>query len=75
MSAGSVLIAWTHLQNVCPNYGGGFEKGPTRPSMAWRKGVGSLHQAVSEKSVHLKHEKDGVTAFVAEVKGLPLEDR
>ena len=75
MSAGSVLIARTHLQYVCPNCGGGFEKRPTRPSMARRKGVGSLHQAVSEKSVHLKHEKDGVAAFVAEVKGLPLEDR
>ena len=75
MSAGSALIAWTYLQNVCPNCGGGFEKGQTRPSMARRKGVGLLHQAASEKSVHLKHEKDGVAAFVAEVRGLPPEDR
>jgi hypothetical protein len=40
--------------------------------MARRKGVGLLHQAASEKSVHLKHD---VAAFVAEVKGLPPEDR
>ncbi|MBT5495116.1 MAG: DUF1272 domain-containing protein [Alphaproteobacteria bacterium] len=65
----------THLHNVCPNCGGGFEKRPIRPSVARRKGVGLPHQAASEKRVHLKHKKDGVAAFVAEVKGLPPEDR
>ena len=65
----------THLHNVCPNCGGGFEKRPIRPSMARRAGMGLPHQAASEKRVDLKHEKDGVAAFVAEVKGIPPEDR
>jgi hypothetical protein len=70
-----VLVAWTYFHNVCPNCGGYFEKRPIWPSMARRKGVGLLHQAASDKRVNLKHEKDGVAAFVAEVKGLLPEDR
>lgn len=34
----------THLQNVCPNCGGGFCARPIRTATAWREGVSRVHQ-------------------------------
>lgn len=65
----------THLHNVCPNCGCGFEWRPVRPATARRKGVGLAHQPASEKRVHLKHDRDAVAAFVAEVRDIPPEKR
>lgn len=65
----------THLHNVCPNCGGGFERRPVRPATARRKDVGLAHQPASEKRVHLKHDRDAVAAFVAEVRDIPPEKR
>lgn len=65
----------THLHNVCPNCGGGFEKRPIRPSIARRDGVGLPHQPASEKRVGLKRDKSGIPAFVDRVKDIPPEER
>jgi len=63
------------LQNVCPNCGGGFTPRPVRPAHAWRPGVwlGS-HPAVltiTHKPVDLAAH----AAFVAQLGGLPPEQR
>jgi len=65
----------THLHNVCPNCGGGFERRPIRPATVRRKGVGLPHQAASEKRVYLKYEKADIPAFVADVKAIHPKDR
>ena len=38
------------------------------------QGAGLLHQAASREGIHLKHDWEGVDVFVAEVKGISLED-
>ncbi len=65
----------TVLHNVCPNCGGGFVPRPIRPATARRKGVGLGHQPASSERVHLKVERDDVTAFAQAVKDIPPERR
>jgi hypothetical protein len=61
----------THLHNVCPNCGGGFEKRPVRPKTARRPGVGLAHQPASVQRRQLKHAKPDIAAFAAQVKDIP----
>jgi hypothetical protein len=65
----------THLANVCPNCGGGFEKRPIRPKTARRPGVGLAHQPASVKRVHLHHDRADIAAFSASVKDIPPAER
>jgi hypothetical protein len=65
----------THLANVCPNCGGGFEKRPIRPQTARRAGVSLAHQPASTKRVHLKHERAESAAFSAGVRDIPPAER
>lgn len=65
----------THLSNVCPNCGGGFEKRPLRPANAHRPGVSREHQQPSETRVHLKHPKADIGSFVESLKDLPPVER
>ena len=65
----------THLHNVCPNCGGGFEKRPIRPKTERRPGVGAGKQPPSAQRVHLKYDRADIAAFVAQVKDIPPADR
>ncbi len=59
----------THLHNVCPNCGGGFQPRPIRPS-------GKLvRNPASAQRVHLKKDKADVAAFVAALKSTAPEKR
>lgn len=65
----------THLHDVCPNCGGGFQPRPIRPSRPHRTGVCTVNQAPSDTRVHLKHSKDDIAAFVATLKNVPPTER
>jgi hypothetical protein len=58
----------THLRNVCPNCGGGFEKRPIRPKTERRPGVSLGHQPASTQRVHLKWPRDELAGFVERVR-------
>lgn len=64
-----------HLENVCPNCGGGFCPRPIRPSTAWRAGVSLVHQPASSERVALKHPRDGLAGHIAQIRGIPAEER
>ena len=63
------------LDNVCPNCGGGFEPRPIRPRTARRAGVSLEDQPASTMRVHLKHEPEAISAFVAEVRDIDPQGR
>jgi uncharacterized protein len=65
----------THLHNVCPNCGGGFQQRPIRPATELRPGVGLPKQPASTKRVHLKKDKADVAAFATAHKSTPPEKR
>jgi hypothetical protein len=65
----------THLSNVCPNCGGGFERRPIRPANAWRPGVGLPHQPPSDKRVGLSYSKEEVAELAAKLRDVPPERR
>ncbi|HWD60101.1 MAG TPA: DUF1272 domain-containing protein [Stellaceae bacterium] len=65
----------THLDNVCPNCGGGFEKRPVRPKTARRPGVGLPHQPAASERRRLKYGKADIAAFSAAVKDIPPMER
>lgn len=64
-----------HLQNVCPNCGGGFEKRPVRPKVARRPGVSIEHQPASTSRRSIKYSREDVVAFGAAHCGVKPEDR
>jgi len=61
----------THLHNVCPNCGGGFEKRPVRPKTERRPGVSLRHQPASTQRVHLKYDRADIAALAARTKDVP----
>jgi hypothetical protein len=65
----------TVLFNVCPNCGGGFAPRPIRPAGEHRPNVGLARQPASIKRVHLKYDRAAIAAFVADVRGIPPEQR
>jgi hypothetical protein len=65
----------THLHDVCPNCGGGFQPRPIRPAHEHRPGVCRARQAPSDTRVHLKHDKAAVATFVTSLKDVPPERR
>lgn len=64
-----------HLENVCPNCGGGFERRPIRPATAWRPGVSRAHQPPSDDRRFLKYGKDDIAAHVAKICDIPPNER
>ena len=64
-----------HLQNVCPNCGGGFERRPIRPATAWRPGVSREHQRASDKRRALKYDRENIAAHIARIGTIPPQDR
>ena len=65
----------THLANVCPNCGGGFQPRPIRPAKAWRPGVSREHQRPSDKRVALKYGPGDIAAHVARLRDIPPAER
>jgi uncharacterized protein len=64
-----------HLQNVCPNCGGGFAPRPIRPAREWRPGLSVAKRPASTKRVGLSYCREEIAAFVREVAGVPSEKR
>jgi len=57
------------LHNVCPNCGGGFEKRPTRPSIALRK------SPAGERRVHKPVNEDHFKVLLAKYKDVEPRKR
>jgi len=65
----------THLHNVCPNCGGGFEKRPIRPAREWRPGLSRFTKPPSTQRVHAKFTPEEIAEFSARICGIPPEQR
>ena len=64
-----------HLDNVCPNCGGGFAPRPIRPATEWRPGLSVAKRPPSTRRVHLSYPADDIMAFAARSRGIPPERR
>ena len=64
-----------HLQDVCPNCGGGFAPRPIRPAREWRPGLSVAKRPASTKRVGLSYSREEIAAFVHEVMSVPPEGR
>lgn len=64
-----------HLQNVCPNCGGGFVPRPIRPATEWRPGVSIETRPPSKKRHSLSYSKDEIEAHFARIKNIAPQDR
>lgn len=64
-----------HLQNVCPNCGGGFCPRPIRPATAWREGVSRAHQPPSTARVALKYPRETLAQHIARIRDTAPERR
>ena len=65
----------THLLDVCPNCGGGFERRPIRPATSWRPGVSRVHQPASDQRRTLKYDPADIEAHVARIRDIPPGQR
>jgi uncharacterized protein len=65
----------THLHNVCPNCGGGFEKRPIRPRVERRLGVSLARQPASGQRRRLKYDAADIAALAARTKDIPPAER
>ena len=65
----------THLHNVCPNCGGGFEKRPIRPKTERRPSVCIGSQPASARRIHLKYDRAEIAAFIAGLRDIPPAER
>lgn len=63
------------LQNVCPNCGGGFTLRPVRPARAWKGGACLEKHPASTQVRHRPVDPQAHARLVAEIGGLPPEDR
>ncbi len=64
-----------HLENVCPNCGGGFVPRPIRPATEWRPGLSLEKRPASTERHSLSYSKDEIGALSARVKGIAPQDR
>ena len=65
----------THLHNVCPNCGGGFEKRPIRPATEWRPGLTLAKRPASTKWVHVSYPVEDIAAHSERIKRIPPDQR
>lgn len=65
----------THLENVCPNCGGGFQQRPIRPKREWRKGVSLAHQPASSRRRLTTYTDNDLLSFVDRVRFVPPAER
>jgi uncharacterized protein len=64
-----------HLQNVCPNCGGGFVPRPIRPATEWRPGLSVAKRPRSIVRVHLSYGLNDIARHVAGIKDVRPENR
>jgi uncharacterized protein len=64
-----------HLNNVCPNCGGGFAPRPIRPAQEWRPGLSLAKRPASTKRVGLFYSREEIAEFVREVAATRPQDR
>ena len=64
-----------HLENVCPNCGGGFVPRPIRPATEWRPGLSLAKRPASTERVHLSYGLDDIAANTMRIKDIPPADR
>ena len=64
-----------HLNDVCPNCGGGLAPRPIRPSVERRPGLSLAHQPPSDRRVRLSYDVENIAAFVAATKDISPERR
>jgi hypothetical protein len=65
----------THLQNVCPNCGGGFCQRPIRPANAWRNGLSVANYRPSGKVVFKPVDTAAHAEFARAIAAIAPEDR
>ena len=63
------------LKNVCPNCGGGFERRPIRPAIAWRPGLSVNERPPSTRRVRTTYQDAELTAFADRIAHIPPEKR
>jgi hypothetical protein len=64
-----------HLDNVCPECGGGFAPRPIGPVKEWRPGLSLAKRPASTKRVSLSYSREKIAHFVREVAVIPPERR
>ena len=64
-----------HLNNVCPNCGGGFSPRPIRPATEWRPELSVKHQPPSTKRHRLSYARDNIAAHSARIRDIPPQRR
>ncbi len=70
-----VACVETHLHNVCPNCGGGFERRPVRPARAHREGLSTVHQVPSKLRIKIKYSDAELVSFINGLKDIAPEKR
>ena len=64
-----------HLQNVCPNCGGGFAPRPIRPTTEWRPGLSVAKRPPSIHRRTLNYDLAEITELAARVRDIPPAER
>ncbi|MFP6746055.1 MAG: DUF1272 domain-containing protein [Alphaproteobacteria bacterium] len=64
-----------HLQNVCPNCGGGFAPRPIRPATEWRPGLSLEKHPPSRQRHGLSYGKEDIGTRTARIKDIAPQDR
>src|SRR4051812_45151265 len=64
-----------HLENVCPNCGGGFVPRPIRPATEWRPGLSVSLRPPSSRRVHLAYSLEDIARHSAAIRDIPPEQR
>lgn len=64
-----------HLNNVCPNCGGGFEARPIRPATEWRPGLSVAKRPPSAERRTLSYDLDNIAALRQRIEHIPPKDR
>jgi uncharacterized protein len=64
-----------HLDNVCPNCGGGFVPRPVRPATEWRPGLSVLLRPPSSRRVRMSCDPAEASRFSARLRGIAPERR
>ena len=64
-----------HLQNVCPNCGGGFEARPVRPARSWRETTGLAVDPPGTRRRHTPYSVAEIAEFAAPIAAIPPRER
>jgi hypothetical protein len=67
--------AENHLQNVCPNCGGGFVPRPIRPVAAYREGTGLVNDPPGTRRRSLSYSAEEIADLVSRLRAVDPADR